>query len=147
MRMGNSQASGSMYGKLCRRRRIGWLRSRRIRHLRRGRTSRRWCLRLSTNQQTTEKKRQDRRLEETLHHEWTASPLGASAGFEVSPTSHPSRIWMVRVPYDALTSEWVTCTMVVPLRFSCVNSSMISLAWLECRLRSEERRVGKEGRS
>ncbi len=49
------------------------------------------------------------------------------------PASHRAVEWM-RDPYEALTSECVTCTIVVPSRFSCVNSSMISLAWLECRL-------------
>src|SRR5664280_961301 len=133
MRMGNRQASGSVYGELRRCRRIGRLRRRRIRHLLRSRPSRRLCLRLGADQQTTQEKHQNRRLEQAFPHVQTASPLCVSAEFEVSPTSHPSRIWMVRAPYDALRSECVTCTIVVPSRFSALNNSMISLAWLECR--------------
>ena len=49
-------------------------------------------------------------------------------------TTQPSASWMTRWPYAALASECVTCTMVVPSSFSFLNSSMISLPWLECRL-------------
>jgi len=42
------------------------------------------------------------------------SSLGSSDGFDVSPTSQPSRSWRVRVPKAAFASECVTCTMVVP---------------------------------
>jgi len=41
---------------------------------------------------------------------------------------------MMREPYDAFTSECVTCTMVVPASFSDRKSSMISLPWAEWRL-------------
>src|SRR5262249_32521286 len=47
---------------------------------------------------------------------------------------HPSRRRTIRFPYDAFFWEWVTCTMVVPARFSPVNSSMISSACAEWRL-------------
>src|ERR1017187_3130972 len=110
MRMGNRQPSGSVYGELGP------------------------CRRLGTHQQTTQEKHQNRRLEQAFPHVQTASPLCVSAEFEVSPTSHPSRIWIDRVPYDALRSECVTCMIVVPSRFNALNNSMISLAWLECRL-------------
>src|SRR4051812_49001858 len=51
-----------------------------------------------------------------------------------SSTTQPSRRLTTRLPYAALASECVTCTIVVPLSFSFLNSSMISLPWLECRL-------------
>src|SRR5438874_8921829 len=49
-------------------------------------------------------------------------------------TTHPSRSCTTRFPYAAFVSECVTCTIVVPPRFSSVNSSMISFPWLEWRL-------------
>src|SRR3989449_381807 len=49
-------------------------------------------------------------------------------------TTHPSRSCTIRLPNCAFTSECVTCTIVVPPRFSSVNSSMISFPWLEWRL-------------
>ena len=46
----------------------------------------------------------------------------------------PSNISTVLVPKAALLGEWVTCMMVVPLRFNSWNSSMISRACAEWRL-------------
>src|SRR5204862_5682965 len=39
-------------------------------------------------------------------------------------TTHPSLSSITRLPYPAFVSEWVTCTIVVPARFSSVNSSL-----------------------
>ena len=67
------------------------------RRLRRG-GIRRLLLGLRTEHQSTQQPSQQRRPGKTRDHERTASPLAARAGFAVSPTSQPSRIWMVRDP-------------------------------------------------
>src|ERR1700733_2679275 len=54
--------------------------------------------------------------EANLHRFTAASVVSVvcKPGFAVSPTNQPSRNWMVRLPYAALASECVTCTIVVP---------------------------------
>src|SRR2546425_980491 len=41
-------------------------------------------------------------------------------------TIQPSRSCTTRLPYVAFSSEWVTCTIVVPAALSSRNSSMMS---------------------
>src|SRR6266576_5775690 len=52
-------------------------------------------------------------MSERSSHPFTATEFGSVEGVAVAPTSQPSRICRVRVPYAALASEWVTCTIVV----------------------------------
>src|SRR5512133_1709408 len=61
------------------------------------------------------------------------TPTGSPLVF-CSPAIHPSNSWITRLPYEAFTSECVTWMIVVPSSLSRLNSSMISFAWLECRL-------------
>src|SRR5271157_3445058 len=108
--MRNRQRSRCVYRKLG-----GWwlLRHGRVGHLLR-RPSRRLRLCLRIEYEKAEQQCQERRTCVPWPHERTASPPGATAASAVSPTSQPSCNWMTREPYDALTSECVTCTMVVP---------------------------------
>ena len=62
------------------------------------------------------------------------TPTGAGVETVSSLVIQPSAKVTMRFPYEAFTSECVTWMMVVPCWFSLRKSSMISLAWLECRL-------------
>src|SRR5687767_9283250 len=62
-----------------------------------------------------------------------SSPYRAGTACAGSST-HPSCRLIVRCPYDAFRSEWVTCTIVVPWLLSLVKSSMISSPCALCRL-------------
>ena len=60
-------------------------------------------------------------------------PARAASSLDFLKPIQPSAIWITRWPYAALASECVTWMIVVPASFSFLNTSMISLAWLEWR--------------
>ena len=65
--------------------------------------------------------------------EWEIRP-GDLISLQIEHALEQSRTLVLIMSRHAFSSEWVTCTIVVPARLSWQNSSMISRACVECRL-------------